>query len=160
VALTKRDVFFFLERLCEQTNCVLKYQYKKRFGFFRNFKVKGGNVRLTSYVLQSITSPAGASYSVCVYNLIGQALCNYCIGPLPFLSLDYNVNPLNSLNSNQYPSISQGLVYNVNKLNALNSNQYPSISQGLVYNVNKLNTQSNSCMEGLSCLVNYTITKQ
>jgi hypothetical protein len=138
VGLSKRDVFFFLERLCEQTNCVLKYQYKKRFGFFRNFKVKGGNVKLTSYVLQSITSPTEISRVVEVYNLVGQALCNYCIGPLPFFFL----------------------VYNVSNLNVLSSGQYPFISQDLIYNVNKLNIQSNSCMEGLSCLVNYTITKQ
>ena len=160
MALTKRDVFFFLERLCEQTNCVLRFQYKKRFGFFRNFKIKGGNVRLTSYVLQSITSPSEISRVVEVYNLVGQALFNYYIGSPPFLSLVYNVNSLNVFSSNQYSIIFQDLIYNVNSLNVFSSNQYPSISQVLTYNVNNLNIQSNSCVEGLSCLVNYTITKQ
>jgi hypothetical protein len=182
LALTKRDVFFFIERLCEQVNCVLKHQYKGQFGFFRNFKIKGGNVRLTNYVLQSITSPSGASCAVEICNLVGQVLCNYSIGPTPFLSLAYNVNSLSSCNvdeesviiqgliynvnqlnylsQNQYNSISQYLTYNVNNLSLFNSNQYSIISQSLTYNVSNLKTQLNSCVEGLSCLVSYSITKQ
>jgi hypothetical protein len=138
MALTKRDVAFFLERLCEQIPSFLKCQYKKRFGLFRDFKIKEGHKKLTSYILQSIRSSAGVSYSVCVYNLIGQSLCNYHKSSFPFLSLIYNVNSLNVFSSNQY-----GIIY-----------------QDLIYNVNKLNVQSNFSSERLLCLVEYTITKQ
>ena len=138
MALTKRDVFFFLERLCEQTNCFIKYQYKKRFGIFRNFKIKGGNVKLTSYVLQYITSPSEISRVVDIYSLLGQSLCSYSISPLSCLFTVYDVKSLN--------------VYTNAFENAIN--------QDLSKLITVLNIQSKSNEEGILCLVNYTITKQ
>lgn len=182
MALKKRDIYFFLERLSEQTNSFIKYQYKKQIGIFRNFKVKGGNVKLTSYVLQTITRPSGIVYSVSVYNALAQLLYKYHIEPLPCLISTYKISQLSFVSSNQYSNIYQDLSYNVNKLNTLDSRQLNIIAQDLIYNVSKLrikrsniysifsqnltyniknlNYRTKTIMEELSCLVNYTITKQ
>lgn len=160
MALRKRDIYFYLERLCEQTNSIIKFQYKKQFGIFRNFKIKGGNVRLTSYVLRTITSPVGISQSVSIYNVLAQSLFKYSIGPLPCLFAIYKVDKLNAFSSSQYSIIAQDINYDVRRLNLFRNDQYTIITQELIYNVNELNIQEKSCVEELSCLVNYTITKQ
>jgi hypothetical protein len=115
---------------------------------------------MKSYILQAITAPTGASYAVSVYSALGQILYNYHIGALPCLYTTYNVKELTTFSSNQYSIIAQEKIYQVSKLNFLKSDQYSAISQELIYNVNELNTQRKSCMEEISCLVNYTITKQ
>jgi hypothetical protein len=138
VALNKRDVFFFLERLSEQLNTVYKIKYKKQFGIFRNFKIRRGNIKLTSYVLQSLISPTEVSRVVDIYNLIGQSLCSYSIGPLPCLFTVYYVKSLNTY-SGSYENI---------------------IDQDFSNSIVVLNTQSKNNEESIQCIVNYTITIQ
>jgi hypothetical protein len=64
--LRTRDIYFFLEQLQEQGCFVLKRFYKQRFGFFRNYKIKGGRKLLKTYILETIVPPAPPSISVLV----------------------------------------------------------------------------------------------
>jgi hypothetical protein len=138
VALTKRDIYFFLERLCEQTNSFIDYRNRKRFGIFKNYKIREGKIRMTSYILQSITSTFEVSRIVEIYSLLGQSLCSYSISFLPCLFAAYNVKSLN--------------VYTEAFENA--------IRQNLSKTITVLNVVKKDYDEGMSCLVNYTITKK
>jgi hypothetical protein len=160
VALTKRDVFFFLERLCEQTNSFVKYQYKKQFGIFRNFKIRRGNIKLTSYVLQSLISPTEISRIVEVYSSIGHVLCNYSIEPLPCLYTAYDLKRLNVYTKHLENVIAQDLIKSITVLNIQSKDLENAIAQDLIKSITVLNTQLKVNEESIQCLVNYTITKQ
>ena len=115
---------------------------------------------MVSYVLRTITKPTEVFYTTSVYAPLSSVFCNYHIRSLPCLFFTYDISQLNVITNNQYSIVIQDKVYNVSKLNFMKNDQYSVIAQELIYNVNELNTQVKSCVEELSCLVNYTITKQ
>jgi hypothetical protein len=160
VKLTKRDIFFFLERLSEQTKSFVKYQYKKQFAIFRNFRIKGGNVKLTSYILQQIKRPSEIERIVEIYNILNTPFCSYTIGPLPCLFIAFNVKKLNTYSKNLESTIGQELERSVNVLNLYFKQLENSVNQELQKSQVVLNTMKKETEERMSCLVNYTINSQ
>jgi hypothetical protein len=160
VALTKRDIFFYLEKLCKQTKTFIELQYKKQFSIFHNFKIKGGKIKLTSYILQAVISPTEISRIIEIYSSIGNVLCNYSIEPLPCLYTAYYLKSLNVYTEHFENVIAQDLMKSITVLNIQSKDLENAISQDLIKSITVLNTQLKINEEGIQCLVNYTITKQ
>jgi hypothetical protein len=144
VSLTKRDIFFFLERLSEQTVGYLKYQYKKQYAIFRNFKINGGNVKLTNYVLQTTVSYSGISRVVEIYSLFGQVFYNYAICPLQGFFTVHDIKSLQFYNSSHENTINQDVSRSFILLNTYNSSHENTINQDVSRSFILLNTYNSS----------------
>lgn len=138
MSLTKRDIFFFLERLSEQTISFVKYHYKKQFAIFRNFKIKGGKIKLTSYVLQYKVKPSEVTYVIDVHTLIAQVMSNYAINSMPCLYTFFDIKKL-----------SECVKLLENK-----------IVQELSKKITVMNTIIKTNEKGIACLIDYNIMKQ
>jgi hypothetical protein len=136
--LRTRDIYFFLERLQEQGCFVLKQYYKQRFGFFRNFKIKGGRKLLKTYILETVVPPAPPSFTVSVIESLMSAL-GFGSSSVPFGSI---VSP------------------SVAKLNELSKDMSISVSCLSDKSIIKLYELSNTLEGDITCVVEKTITSQ
>jgi hypothetical protein len=136
--LCTRDIYFFLDRLQEQGCFVLKRFYRQRFGFFRNFKIKGGRKLLKTYILEIVVPPALPSLSVSVIESLMSAF-GFGSSSVPFGSL---------------------VVPSIAKLNELSKDMSISVSCLSDESIVKLNELSNTCSGGITCVVEETITSQ
>jgi len=158
--LRTRDIYFFLERLQEQGCFVLKRYYKQRFGFFRNFKIKGGRKLLKTYILEMVVPPSPPRLSVSIVDVLISAY-GFGSSSVFFGSLvSPSVVELNGISKINFLSVSCLSDKSIAKLNELLNTNFLSVSCLSDKSIAKLNELLNTCVGGIICSVEKTIVLQ
>jgi len=158
--LCTRDIYFFLERLQEQGCFVLKRYYKQHFGFFRNFKIKGGRKLLKTYILEMVVPPSPPQLSVSIVDALisayGFGSSSVFLGSLVSPSV-IKLNELSKISFLPVSCLSDKSIAKLNELSNISSAPVSCLSDKSII---KLNELLNTCVGGITCSVEKTITSQ